>query len=582
MVDPGRYTIQAHLPCNTPKWTMTRTIIPAILISLASSAHLSAQPVFAEADSLRGTVGPYRAWWDVEHYDVTIRPDFNTKSIQGTTKITFTVVSEGQRMQIDLQQPLVVDSIVAELFEQWESGGSFGKAHAGFTREGNVVWVDLPNPLRPGTRMSIWIHYHGQPREAVNPPWDGGWIWRTDEQGHPWMSVACQGLGASVWYPCKDHQSDEPEGARLHIVVPDSLVGVGNGRFNSHTPNGDGTTTWHWHVSAPINTYNLVPYIGKYVRFAERIDGMDGPLDLAYWVLAHNESKAREQFKQVPVMMHCFEKWMGPYPFYADGYKLVEAPHLGMEHQSAVAYGNKYQNGYLGRDLSGTGHGLKWDYIIVHESGHEWFGNSITTADIADMWVHEGFTQYTEVLMTECLDGAQAASEYAIGLRRNIRNDRPLIGPYGVNEAGSSDIYPKGANVVHTVRQIIGDSLFKRMLPDMCSRFRVQVVTSADIEKFMDGHTSTDLRPFFDQYLRTTRVPVLEHGVRKRRLWFRWANAVPGFSIPVDVRIDGQVVRVQPGTEWSQWPGGKVRRRAVVAADPDWYIQERSAIPPRP
>ncbi len=357
-------------------------------------------------------------------------------------------------------------------------------------------------------------------------------------------------------------------------------MGVGNGRFNSTTPNGDGTVTWHWRVSAPINTYNLVPSIGRYVRFGERIDALEGPLDVDHWVLAHNEAKAREHFAQVPAMIHCFEQWMGPYPFRADGYKLVEAPHLGMEHQSAIAYGNGYVNGYRGRDLSGTGHGLLWDFIIVHESGHEWFGNSITTADIADMWVHEGFTQYTEVLMTECLSGQAAAAEYVIGLRKNIRNDRPVIGAHGVNAEGSGDMYPKGANLVHTIRHIVGDSLFKAMLLDMNARYRHRIVTSAEIEAYISTFTGNDLRPVFDQYLRTTKVPVLERGIAKRRLWLRWANAVPGLEMPVAITIDGVRTVVRPGTEWAVMPG-KVRRKARVEVDPNWYVHDRPVAPPR-
>ncbi|HNK86430.1 MAG TPA: M1 family peptidase, partial [Flavobacteriales bacterium] len=357
-----------------------RVSLLIIIGALAFPVHAQLghrQKSFSSADTLRGSIGTERAWWDVLHYDVSVQPDLATKSIRGTTIIGFIAKDNGLRMQIDLQQPLVVDSVTADVSRFRRGSFTIEDERAHTEREGNVLWVDLPQPLKAGEASTIRITYHGVPREAKQPPWDGGWIWTYDAQGNPWMSVACQGLGASVWYPCKDTQSDEPDdGASLHITVADSLQAVGNGRLRDVTRNADGTSTWNWKVTQPINTYNLVPYIGKYVHFGEVYDGVSGQLDCDYWVLSINEAKAREHFKLVPKMLKCFEDHFGPYPFYHDSYKLVEAPHLGMEHQSAVAYGNGYRNGYLGRDLSGTGWGNKWDYIIVHESGHEWFGNS--------------------------------------------------------------------------------------------------------------------------------------------------------------------------------------------------------------
>lgn len=484
----------------------------ALLTGLTVQAQLGVdQSNFTREDSLRGSIGPYRAWWNVVGYDVSVRPDFNTRSITGVTQIAFDAVADGQRMQIDLQQPLVVDSILTDVADFKDGAITVSYKAIAFAHEVSVVWVDLPQPMKQGEATTITIYYHGVPRAAKNPPWDGGWIWKKDVLGNPWMSVACQGLGASVWYPCKDHQSDEPKSASLHVTVPDSLVAVGNGRLGRTVKNNDGTSTWNWMVSNPINTYNLVPYIGKYKHFSEVYDGVAGKLDCDYWVL--NEEAAREHFKQVPLMLKCFEEWLGPYPFYNDGYKLVEAPHLGMEHQSAIAYGNKYQMGYLGMDRSGSGRGLKWDYIIIHESGHEWFGNSITTVDIADMWIHEGFTDYTETIYTECQQGKEAAEEYVIGLRDGIANDRPIIGPYGVNQEGSGDMYNKGANLIHMIRHIVGDSTFKAMLLEMNRRFYHKTVTSAEIEDFMiDFSRSKTLlnKSLFDQYLRTAQVPVLE------------------------------------------------------------------------
>lgn len=560
----------------------TALVLSFVLTGTFTSAQLNDnRKTFTRADSLRGGVGQERAWWNVVSYDVWVRPDPAERSIRGTTTIAFDAVAEGRRMQIDLQQPLVVDSILVDEPAFVDGTISIRQRSLSFEREGDIIWLDLPGSMKAGEANTVMILYHGMPKAAKNPPWDGGWIWRKDSAGNPWMSVACQGIGASVWFPCKDHQSDEPEeGAMLRITAPDSLQAIGNGRLISTWKNADGTTTWNWQVQSPINTYNIIPYIGKYTHWNEVYQGKDGPLQCDYWVLAGNEAKARDQFKQVPEMLRCFEEWLGPYPFYEDGYKLVEAPHLGMEHQSAIAYGNNYVNGYRGSDLSGTGHGLEWDYIIIHESGHEWYGNSITTADIADMWVHEGFTDYTETIFSECQQGANAAQEYVIGLRKNIRNDRPIIGPYGVNEEGSGDMYYKGANLIHMIRQIVGDSTFKAMLLDMNRTFRHSVVTSAQVEAFLIGYNGTtraQLHPtLFDQYLRTTKIPSLEYTVVKGRLWMRWANAVPGLQLPVRVSIDGDTLFVPVDSSWQLAdPEMRYGRTALLQVDPAWYVAAR-------
>lgn len=545
-----------------------------VLMHTGTPAQLLQERAFTHADSLRGSLGPHRTWWDVARYDIRVRPDLHTRNLQGRTTIQFRTVAAGRRMQIDLQQPLEVDSITSDASADPQRVQV--DRPVAFERDGDVVWVDLPEMLPPNTLASLTVYYHGKPRVARNPPWDGGWIWTTDDAGWPWASVACQGLGASVWYPCKDHQSDKAERAALHVVVPDTLVAVANGRLRGTTRNTDGTRTWHWVVNNPISTYNLVPYIGNYVHFHGVYAGENGHLDLDHWVLAQHEEKAREHFQQVSPMLDCLEHWLGPYPFARDGYKLVEAPHLGMEHQSAIAYGNGFQNGYRGRDLSGTGHGLLWDYIIVHESGHEWFGNNITVADIADLWVHEGFTMYTEVLMTECMRGPEAATDYVVGLRRNIQNDRPLIGPYGVNQEGSGDMYAKGANLVHMLRQLLNDdTAFRQMLRYMNQRFRHAVVTSAQVEDFLNAHLVMDLTPVLDQYLRRTEIPVLEWYVHKERLHYRWTNCLPYFEMPVRMGLQGREPQFRSaGTGWRVLPE-KVGRKDLLEVDRAWYVEVR-------
>lgn len=518
------------------------------ILNFSLAQPLNKKTQFTHQDTLRGTIGPERSWWDVLHYDINITPDYNTKSISGKTIIQYKVIQEkhSDYLQIDLQQPLTIDGLF------YDDKTYINYPPMPYFNEGNVWHIPLPKAALNSVH-TIGISYHGNPRIAVNPPWDGGWIFTKDEKGRPWMTVACQGLGASVWYPCKDHQSDEPDnGATLTITAPDSLVAVGNGRLTNKKNNGNGTTSWTWGVKDPINNYDIIPYIGNYVNFADSLHGEKGVLDLSYWVLDYDLQKAKQQFgRDVKRMLHCFEYWFGPYPFYDDSYKLVESSHLGMEHQSAVAYGNHFLDGYLGHDLSGTGWGMKWDYIIVHESGHEWFGNNITTNDIADMWVHEGITMYSESLFIECEYGKEAADEYTQGLRRAIRNDRPVIGSYGVNKEGSGDMYDKGSNMMHTIRQVINnDELFRKILRGLNETFYHKTVDSKNIENYISKESGKDLSKIFDQYLRTTKIPVLEYKTEGNKVSFHWTNVVDGFNMPV--RLANSDEWITPFTDWKQ------------------------------
>lgn len=480
---------------------------------------------FTREDTLRGTLNENRTWWDVLYYDIEVNPDFESKTITGKTTITFSALG-GKTMQIDLQKPMIVDQV------------EYKEIKLNFKQEGNITLVSFPHNIKSTEEApsKITITYHGQPREAVRAPWDGGWIWTKDQKGRPWMTVACQELGASVWYPCKDHQSDEPQlGAALTILTNKDQVAVGNGRLIKKTTEGE-KMSYRWEVTNPINNYNIVPYIGAYENFSEVYPGEKGNLDCNYWVLDYNLGKAKKQFKQVTEMLSCFEDWMGPYPFYEDGYKLVEAPHVGMEHQSAVAYGNGFANGYRGNDLSGTGWGMKWDFILVHESGHEWFGNSITTNDIADMWVHESFTNYSETLFTQCQHGKEAADAYLQGCRRNISNDRPIIGDYGVNQPGSGDMYYKGASMIHTIRTMMqDDDRFKKMIRGMSADFYHQTVTTGQIENYIIAKSGlgSSLQLVFDQYLRTTQIPVVSWRLQNEELTAVLVNCIPNLQMKI-------------------------------------------------
>lgn len=544
---------------------------------LLLSVQLLAQP-FTHADTLRGFNGPDRAWWDVLHYNITVQPNLASKTISASTEIIFSSNCDGNKtMQIDLQKPLLIDSII------------FENAKVAFKNNFNNSWSVFLKGIQSKQYMDkidggkgwikkelcIKIYYQGKPKEAINPPWNGGWIWKKDKNGNPLITIACQSLGASVWYPCKDIQSDEPDnGAELNIIVPDSLIAIGNGRLKEKKQLADGNTKYTWVVTSPINNYDIAPYIGKYVHFGEIYNAEAGKLDLDYWVLDYNLNKATAQFKEVPKMMKAFEYWFGPYPFYKDGYKLIETSHLGMEHQSAIAYGNRFKNGYLGMDRSGTGWGLKWDYIIVHESGHEWFGNNITTKDIADMWVQEGFTTYSEVLFTEFYFGKAAADEYINRQREDIKNDKPIIGFYNVNNSGSLDMYVKSAAMIHNIRQVINnDSLFRKILRGLNADFYHQTVTSKQIENYISSQSKIKFSKVFDQYLRTINIPVLEYKIIGNRLQYRYRNCVSGFNMPVKINFDKQRW-IKPTTKW-QTLIVHSNQQIEFTVDPNFFINTK-------
>lgn len=536
-------------------------LIAICFLQLTSSAQ-QANINFKNLDTLFGSNTPQRSWWDVQHYDISVTPDYATKTIAGKCTITYNVIADDHNpyLQVDLQAPLVIDSLYYN-----------GKIYINdplrpYYNKGGHWFIPLPKAAK-GSTQNLSVVYHGKPKEAINPPWEGGWIWKQDKQGRAWMTVACEDDGASLWYPCKDSWSDEPDkGASLTIVVPDNLVAVGNGRLKSKTSLG-GKTTYAWEVTAPINAYNIIPYIGNYSNWSDTLSGEKGALDLNYWVLDYDLPKTKKQFEQVKPMLRAFEHWFGPYPFYEDGYQLVQTPHLGMEHQSAVAYGNEFMNGYLGQDLSGTGWGLKWDYIIVHESGHEWFGNNITAKDIADMWVHEGFTDYSESIFVDYYYGTEAGNTYTQGLRRNIANDRPIIGPYGVHKSGSGDMYAKGANLLHTVRQLVADDeKFRQILRGLNSSFYHQTVTSKQVEDYMAAQSGKPLSKVFDQYLRTTKIPVLEYKQAEASVQYRWSNAVPGFDMPVKL-TSGQWIK--PAATWQKL---SLAANQHFEADKNFYI----------
>ncbi|WP_158973506.1 M1 family metallopeptidase [Cellulophaga sp. L1A9] len=508
-------------------------------ISSHSQALLQAKDYFTAQDSLRGSITPERAWWDLNFYDlkVTIKPE--DKFISGSNTIKYTVLEAHQILQIDLQPPLQIEKVTQDGEELIVSSKI------------NAHFITLKKEQKKGDKNEITVYYSGKPREAKNAPWDGGFSWKKDNNGKDFVATSCQGLGASVWWPNKDHMYDEVDSMAISVTVPKGLMDVSNGRLKS-VQEHETTTTYNWYVANPINNYGVNVNVGDYVHFGEKYPGEKGTLDMDYYVLKDDLEKAKIHFEDAPKMMKAFEHWFGPYPFYEDSFKLVEVPYLGMEHQSSVTYGNQFMKGYLGRDLSDTGWGLKFDFIIIHEAGHEWFANNITYKDIADMWLHESFTAYSESLFIEYYYGKEAAEDYVIGTRKIIQNDRPIIGAYNVNNEGSSDMYYKGANLLNTIRQVLNDDKkWRSILRGLNKDFYHKTVTTAQIENYISEMAGIDFSTVFDQYLRTIEIPVLEYHYDGKKLKYRYTHVVNGFALPLKVSAGDKTLWIEPTTEWN-------------------------------
>ena len=534
-----------------------------LLISgnLAGQSLFDGHENFTRQDTLRGSITTERAWWDLNYYhlDITVNP--KTQYIKGKNTIHYTILNSYQTLQIDLQSPMKLTKAIQD-----------GKKLE-VRSDGNAHFIKLKKAQnRIGSVELIEIFYEGKPREAINAPWDGGISWKKDSNGVDFIASSCQGLGASVWWPNKDHMYDEVDSMKISVNVPKHLMNISNGRLQSIVKKGDETTTYNWVVSNPINNYGVNINIGDYIHFSEVYEGEKGPLDMDYYVLRDNLRKAIVHFTDAPKMMKAFEYWFGPYPFYEDSFKLVEVPYLGMEHQSSVTYGNQFKKGYLGTDLSGTGWGLKFDFIIIHESGHEWFANNITYKDAADMWIHEGFTAYSENLFLDYYYGTKAASEYVIGTRSSILNDKPIIGNYDVNSEGSSDMYYKGANMLHTLRQLIeDDNKWRQILRGLNSEFYHQTVSTKQIESYISNESGLNLSAFFNQYLRDTRIPTLEYSLRDNKLSYRWTQIVNGFEMPVEIVVDENNMWLYPTKAWQKID----LNSSKIIIDNNYYIKHK-------
>ena len=538
-----------------------------ILFFIAFSFLGTAQE-FTRKDSLRGNLTELRTCYDVTFYDLFVMVDHQDQSLEKSYNIIhFTVVSDFDKMQIDLAQNMEVMRIE---FEQKELE---------YSREFDAVYINFPRLLTKGEQANVKVWYSGYPREAVNAPWDGGFSWKKDDNGNPWIGVSCQGLGASVWWPCKDHQSDEPDSMLITCTAryPSKIVSNGDLRKDTSEWNqyfNSWVNVSEWFVSYPINSYNVTLNIGDYVHFSEAYISKNDTLRMDYYVLHDNLDKAKEHFKQVKPMMECFEKYFGAYPFWNDGYALVETPYLGMEHQSAIAYGNDYLPGYHGNTRFIDG--LNFDFIIVHESGHEWWGNSITTNDIADMWVHEGFCTYSEVLYVECMYGYDAMLSYVNNQQRSVKNDKPVIGTYHVNAEGSSDMYNKGSLMLHTLRSLIeDDELWFEMIKGIANDFKHETVDGQEIINYINKKSGKDFTDFFNQYLKNKEIPVFQYKLhqegRNITLLYRW-EAIPEFDMHILINTGSEDFWIYPNAEWKEQDLGGFDKHDFKVRDDLFFI----------
>lgn len=514
---------------------------------------------FTRRDSLQGGLRPERTSFDVQRYDLNITVNPDKKFISGYSDITFKVVENTTRIQLDLFENMNIDSL------------SLKGNKITYKRDNDAVFITFALPLKKGTEEKLRFYYSGEPVIARNAPWDGGFVFSKDANGKPWIGVAVQGTGASLWYPVKDHQTDEPDkGATIKVAVPNGLMNVSNGRFKGSTDLKNGYTRWDWEVTNPINNYCITLNIADYVHIHDHLDG----LDLDYYVLRKNEDKARSQFEEVKPMLQCFQSKFGKYPFFEDGYKLVETPYLGMEHQSAVAYGNKYKKGYLGMDNSGSGIGMLFDYIIIHETGHEWFGNSITSKDIADMWIHEGFTTYSEAVYVECLYGYEKALDYISGQYMNIINFKPVIGIFGVNKEGSGDMYYKGSAMLNTLRHIVNDDTkWWDLILNYSLTHKKDIIDTETVVRYFNTKTGMDLTPVFNQYLRYKKIPVLQLKQNGNKTEYRWQTDIVNFTMPVEIIANGKTVRINATNNWQSAELGNAKLKDIELEKRKFYVR---------
>ena len=496
------------------------TIYINIILILSLYQPLMAQ--YTRQDSLRGSLNHYRDY-DVKHYDLKVSVWAEKKYISGSNEILLLTLHRTDTIQIDLFDNLTIDSIVYNAQKQK------------YIREGNATFVYLNEAIKSKKLIAITIYYHGNPIIAKMAPWDGGFTFKKTKSNADFIATSVQGIGASLWWPCKDHLSDEPDSMLISCTVPRGLMNVSNGRL-INTQHIENTSTFIWKVNYPINNYGVALNITAYEHWQDIYLSAGDTLTLDYYVLPENLEKSKEWFQQVKPMLAAFEKRLGRFPFWKDGYKLVETPYLGMEHQSCIAYGNNYKKGYLGMDMSGQN--LDFDYIIIHESGHEYWGNAVSMYDAAEMWIHEGFCTYSEGVYVEELYGYEVAMNYYKNQQTKVLNDRAIIEDFGVNAQPTGDQYFKGSLFLNTLRHVLNnDSVWWRIIYDFATTNVPRHASTQDFIDLIHTHTGKDYTPIFNQYLRHAKLPKLhvkwsKEG-RNTLLNCYWECAEKDFEMPI-------------------------------------------------
>jgi len=496
-------------------------------------------PELTPNNLLMGYLNENRSSYRVSFYDINIDFNLEKKSINGFVTIKAESLNDLRKLQIDLAKNLKISRI------------SYKDVDLNFSREYDAVLIDFPDYIKKGDIFEFTVFYNGIPQGADNPPWAGGFTWSKDKEERDWIAVSCEGEGARIWWPNKDHITAEGDSVRMAYTVPSNVVAVGNGKLRS-VKSKNNKSTYEWFVNNPINNYNISVQIGNYVAVQDTLIKENEVHYINHYVLDYNEELAANYFIQSKEVIRFYEKYFGDYQWYEDGYKLIEVPYLGMEHQSAVTYGNGFSlyNGV--RSKSWPMYGVI-DPLIIHETGHEWFGNSVTASDPTHIWIHEGMQVYSESLYFEDkFDSYDVGVHYLNSIKNRIVNEIPIVGNENENHwALNGDTYMKGAWIMHTLRSVINDdAVWFEILKEFMIENAKGFANTKDFFDKVYEKTSLDLWYFAEQYFYTPNQPQLEYYQTNSEFFYRWSNVNDNFIMPIDLLVNGKTIRALPSQEF--------------------------------